>query len=234
MPTLCFKSKNLYAEGWGGCQSHGAQPCSRVPKRAISVIAHSTVELWYEWSAAVCPSCKCGAQRAAEMLQCNYVDSLSDPLAWNGSAAPIQSVGCHVFSQGGGSEVIWKDLLCTHCAHCLCKPVISGGIKLRHTTDENFRDFTVTGGGYILNWASVHINQIKFEEKELISLRDRGLSKQQICLKVNHLEFFIKKGTITLWQLCHYCYDIVSDHLNDLLAYMKYLFSSCRNSLWGE
>lgn len=22
-----------------------------------------------------------------------------------------------------------------------------GGVKLRHTTDENFRDFTVTGGG---------------------------------------------------------------------------------------
>lgn len=67
----------------------------------------------------------------------------------------------------GGSEVIWKDLLCTHCAHCLCKPVISGGIKLRHTTDENFRDFTVAGGGCILNRASVCINQIKFAEKRI-------------------------------------------------------------------
>lgn len=85
----------------------------------------------------VCPSRERAAQRAAEMLWCNYVDSphplphpspphpTSDPLAWNASAASFQSVGCHVFSQGGGSEVIWKDLLCTHCAHCLCKPVIS-------------------------------------------------------------------------------------------------------------
>lgn len=67
-PPSVLNPQTCMQRDWGGCQSHGAQPCSRVPKRAISVIAHSTVEQWYEWRAVVCPSCKCGAQRAAEML----------------------------------------------------------------------------------------------------------------------------------------------------------------------
>ena len=40
-----------------------------------------------------------------------------------------------------------------HCVHCLCKPVISKGIKLRHTGQHNFREMLLpTGGG--LNGAS--------------------------------------------------------------------------------
>ena len=42
-PPFVLNPRTSMQRDEGGCQSHGVQPCSRVPKRAISVIAHSTV-----------------------------------------------------------------------------------------------------------------------------------------------------------------------------------------------
>lgn len=64
------------------------------------------------------------------------------------------------------------------------------------------------------------VNQVKFVEKELISLWDCELSKLLPFL-MTITEFFIKKYKVRIdYLIIHWCHHIVSDDLNYLLAYM--------------
>lgn len=115
--------------GWGVSSLMECSLVQECPEGPISVRANSSVVRWKK---------RCGADQAAStelkglLKRCNVIKwTVSDPLAWNGSTTPtpFSQWAAMSFVREGGSEVMWKDLLCTYCAHCLCKPVISRGIK---------------------------------------------------------------------------------------------------------
>lgn len=110
-PPSVFKSTNLYAERWRGCLSCGALLWPGVPDRAISVMAHSAAERWYERGMR----CVRGASVLLKgpLKCCNVImwtvplPPTSDPIAWNAPAAAFQSVGLPCLFPGGG---LWSHL----------------------------------------------------------------------------------------------------------------------------
>lgn len=159
----------------GGCLSCGAQLWARVPDRAISVMAHSAAECWYERGMR----CVRGASVLLKgpLKCCNVImwtvphpDLRSNSLKCSCSLLSVSGAAMS-FPKGGWRWWWWCALKSSERTSSVlivlivfASLLLVGGVKLRHSTDENlYRElysyiwwwWWCCGG--ICNWASACI-----------------------------------------------------------------------------